>query len=68
LTKRSPIYKRVLRLVDILIQLPSNKISIIFWQKGQVVRSDAQVGLMCRQMKPHTVNKETWQLEDAVEE
>src|SRR6218665_663398 len=34
------------RLVDILIQLPSNKISIIFWQKGQVVRSNAQVILV----------------------
>jgi len=33
----------VLRLVDILIQLPSNKISIIFWRKGQVVRSNAQI-------------------------
>src|SRR6218665_2049644 len=39
LTKRSPIYKRVLRLVYILIQLPSNNISIVFWRKGQVVRS-----------------------------
>ena len=27
-----------LTLVDILIQLPSNKISIVFWWKGQVVR------------------------------
>ena len=40
------IYKQVLRLVDILIQLPSNKISIVFWRKGQVVRSDAQVILV----------------------
>src|SRR6218665_3433231 len=38
LTKRSPIYKRVFTLVAILIQLPSNNLSIIFWWKGQVVR------------------------------
>src|SRR6218665_1912130 len=43
LTKRSPIYKRVLRLVEILIQLPSNNVSIVFWRKGQVVRSRLQV-------------------------
>src|SRR6218665_80782 len=35
-----------LRLVDILIQLPSNKISIVFWRKGQVVRSRSQVILV----------------------
>ena len=41
--KRSSTFKWVFRLVDILIQLPRNKISIIFWQKDQVVRSDSQV-------------------------
>ena len=30
-----------LRLVDILIRLPNNKISIVFWRKGQVVISFA---------------------------
>src|SRR6218665_1206352 len=35
-----------LRLVDILIQLPSNKISIVFRRKGQVVRSHSQVVLV----------------------
>ena len=44
--KRSPIYKRVLRLVDIHIQLPSNKLSIVFWRKGQVVNSHSQVILV----------------------
>src|SRR6218665_3347672 len=35
-----------LRLVDILIQLPCNKISIVFWWKGEVVRSHSQVILV----------------------
>ena len=36
----------MLRLVDILIQLPSNKICIVIWRKGQVVRSHSQVILV----------------------
>ena len=37
----------MLRLVDILIQLPSNKISIVFWRKGQGVRSVTPLYLCC---------------------